>query len=47
MTNKKTDTNHKLKQVIDLLKYSLFLEDQEIVKSTIESVIEILQELTK
>ena len=48
MANKKQiDIDHKLKQVIDLLKFSLFLEDQEIVKSTIESVIEILTELTK
>lgn len=42
----KSDKNkkHKLKQVIDLLKFSLSLDDEEIVKSTIESVIEILEE---
>lgn len=33
-----------LEQVVNLLKFSLSLEDQEIIKSTIESVIEILQE---
>jgi hypothetical protein len=35
---------HKLKQVIDLLKFALTLDDEEIMKSTIESVIEILEE---
>ena len=40
--NKKT--NAKIEQVIELLKFSLSLEDEEILKSTIESVIEILEE---
>jgi hypothetical protein len=35
---------HKLEQVIELLKFALSLEDEEIMKSTIESVIEILEE---
>ena len=35
---------HKLQQVIDLLKFALSLDDEEIMKSTVESVIEILQE---
>lgn len=38
------DRNHKLNQVIDLLKFALSLDDEEIVKSTVESVIEILEE---
>lgn len=43
MTN---DNNHndKLKQVIDLLQFALSADDEEIIKSTVESVIEILQE---
>lgn len=45
MTNKNNeDDNHKLKQVIELLKFALSLEDEEIIKSTVESVIEILEE---
>ncbi|HEY5267981.1 MAG TPA: hypothetical protein VII94_02510 [Candidatus Saccharimonadales bacterium] len=36
--------NHKIEQVIDLLKFALSLEDEEIIKSTVESVIEMLQE---
>jgi hypothetical protein len=35
---------HKLQQVIELLKFALSLDDEEIMKSTVESVIEILQE---
>lgn len=34
----------KLKQVIDLLKFVLTIDDEEIVKSTIESIIEVLEE---
>ncbi len=34
----------KLEQVIDLLKFALTLDDEEIIKSTVESVIEILEE---
>ena len=36
--------NHKIEQVIDLLKFALSLDDEEIIKSTVESVIEILEE---
>ena len=45
MTNKNNeDRDHKLKQVIDLLKFALSLDDEEIIRSTVESVIEILEE---
>lgn len=37
-------SRHKLEQVIELLKFALSLDDEEIVKSTVESVIEILEE---
>lgn len=35
---------HKIEQVIELLKFALSLDDEEIMKSTVESVIEILEE---
>jgi hypothetical protein len=45
MSNKKDNTNKsKLEQVVELLKFALSLDDEEIMKSTIESVIEILEE---
>lgn len=46
MKNKNGGENdkHKLEQVIELLKFALSLDDEEIMKSTVESVIEILQE---
>jgi hypothetical protein len=46
MKNKKggDGDKHKLEQVIDLLKFALTLDDEEIIKSTVESVIEILEE---
>lgn len=34
----------KTKQVIELLKFALSLDDEEVIKSTVESVIEILEE---
>lgn len=34
----------KLQQIVGLLKFVLTLDDDEIVKSTIESVIELLEE---
>lgn len=40
-------TDDKIEQVIALLKMALSLEDEEIIKSTVESVIEILQEINK
>jgi hypothetical protein len=45
MSKKKTDLRKdKLQQVVALLKFVLTLDDEEIVKSTIESVIELLDE---
>lgn len=45
MTNKNNgDGNHKLERVIELLKFALSVDDEEIIKSTVESVIEILEE---
>jgi hypothetical protein len=42
--NKSSDTKQKLQQALDLLKFVLTLDDEEITKSTIEAVIEILSE---
>jgi hypothetical protein len=36
--------NSKLKQIIEILKFVLTVEDEEIIKSSIESIIEILEE---
>lgn len=45
MSNKKDNTDKsKLQHVVELLKFALSLDDEEIIKSTIESVIEILEE---
>ena len=46
MTNKtdKDNKNQTLTHVVGLLKFVLTLDDEEIVKSTIESVIELLEE---
>jgi hypothetical protein len=45
MGNKKDGSDkHKLEQVVELLKFALTLDDEEIIKSTVESVIEILEE---
>jgi hypothetical protein len=38
------DRKQKLIQIVELLKFSLTLDDEEIMKSTIESIIEILEE---
>jgi hypothetical protein len=35
---------YKLQQIVELLKFALSLEDQEIIKSTVEAVVELLQE---
>lgn len=40
----KENRNMKLQQVVELLKFVLTLDDEEIVKSTIESVIKLLEE---
>ncbi|MGI0058159.1 MAG: hypothetical protein ACREBJ_00185 [Nitrosotalea sp.] len=45
MSNKKDNSDKsKLERVVELLKFALSLDDEEIMKSTIESVIEILEE---
>ena len=46
MTSKGSN-KQKTQQVIDLLKFVLSLDDEEIIKSTVESVIEILEEINK
>jgi hypothetical protein len=46
MTKNKPDhIQQKIRQVLDLLRFILPLDDTEITKSTLESVIEILEEL--
>jgi hypothetical protein len=35
---------HRLQQIVDLLKFVLTLDDEEIIKSSVESVIELLEE---
>lgn len=44
---KKSEKNKNLKKVLELLKFSLSLNDEEIMRSTIESIIEILEEEIK
>lgn len=44
---KKSDKNKNLKKALELLKFSLSLNDEEIMRSTIESIIEILEEEVK
>jgi hypothetical protein len=41
---KKSEKDHKLQQMIELLKFALTLDDEELLKSTVESVIESLEE---
>lgn len=38
------DGKEKLKQVLELLKFVQTLDDEEIMKSTIESIVELLEE---
>lgn len=46
MSKKNQEIKTKIRQVVDLLKFVLTLENEEdIVKSTIESVIEVLEEI--
>jgi hypothetical protein len=42
--NNNSDGRRKLQQIVELLKFTLTLDDEEIVKSTVESVIELLEE---
>lgn len=41
----KKDTNKKLQETIKILKFILTLNDEEIIKSSIESVVENLEDL--
>lgn len=43
-SDKRGIDKYKLEQIVELLKFALSLEDHEIIKSTVESVIEILEE---
>jgi len=47
MSKDEDKNQHQLQQIINLLKFILSLDDQEIIKSTVESVIELLQEINK
>jgi hypothetical protein len=38
------ERKQKLIQIVELLKFSLTVDDEEILKSTIESIIELLEE---
>jgi hypothetical protein len=40
----KNDRERKLQHIIELLKFALSVNDEEIIKSTVESVIELLEE---
>jgi hypothetical protein len=44
MTNNKIIKKSNIKRVIELLKFVLTLDDPELTKSTVESVIELLEE---
>ena len=43
-SNGKTTDKQKLQQIVDLLKFIQTIDDEEIIKSTVESVIELLEE---
>ena len=43
----KNDKNQKIKHIIDLLKFALTLDDEEIIRSTIETIIEQLEDISK
>jgi hypothetical protein len=49
MTNNNNwaEDKDKLEKIIVLLKFALSLDDEEIIKSTVESVIETLEEIAK
>jgi len=46
MTSSKINQKAKIKQIINLLKFVLSLDDEELIKSTIESVIETLEDIS-
>lgn len=39
------DRKRQLKNIVELLRFALTLDDEEIVKSTVESVVEVLEEM--
>lgn len=39
--------NAKIKQIVEMLKFVLTIEDEEIIKSSIESAIEMLEEINQ
>lgn len=45
--NKWEEKKFKLEQVIELLRFALSSDDEEIIKSTVESTIEIIEEIVK
>lgn len=47
MTKKKDNEKFKLQKIIDLLKFALSIDDEEIIKSTVESAVESLEEINK
>ena len=47
MTKNNKENKQKIQQLVDLLKFVLTIEDEEIIRSTIESVIETLDEINK
>ena len=40
------DHSEKIKQVIEILRFLLTIDDEEIIKSSIEGIIEMLQEIS-
>lgn len=42
--DKKGNDRYKLQQIIELLKFALSLEDHEIIRSTVEQIVELLEE---
>lgn len=44
MSNKKQNLKSKIKQTVDLLKFVLTIEDEEILRETVQSIIESLEE---
>lgn len=42
--NNKIDRKTRIKRIVDLLKFVISLNDEELIKSTVESVIELLEE---
>ena len=41
----KYDKNRELQRIVEMLKFLLTIDDEEIIKSTIESIIEMLEDV--